>query len=418
MNETTYGKSDRQDAPAPTADRLAQLEAENQLLRTQISQLQEEKSAYQLQREAENALTQRYEESQSRFKSIFYQSKLANKIIAPDLRVIQINEALQKMLGYSEEEIIGTRITEYAHPDFISHWRELQENLWTRQIPSFQIETCLVRKDGTPFWCQVTSILFKDQGKTLGYTIIDDITERKQLELDLKKLYDKQETIMHMVAHDLKNPLINIQLAVDLLKENLEQVLLSHQEEQAECFDLLGLISETSEKMFALIHDLLFIGELEILEAFEETNLNSFIQHQLSFLGAAAKKKGIKVVFQAPETPFFVHLHRERFKRLLDNLLSNAVKFTPAGSGEINISLKKADQGVLLQVTDTGVGIPENLQPTVFDRFTKASRLGTEGEPTTGLGLYIVKQIVELHKGQIWVESQENVGTSFFIQLT
>ncbi len=86
------------------------------------------------------------------------------------------------MLGYPEEEIIGTKIVSFAHPDFVHHWHELQETLWTRQIPSFQLETCLVTKGGATLWCQVTSIIFRDNGATLGYTIVEDISKRKALE--------------------------------------------------------------------------------------------------------------------------------------------------------------------------------------------------------------------------------------------
>ncbi|MBC7920505.1 MAG: PAS domain S-box protein, partial [Ferruginibacter sp.] len=170
------------------------------------------------------SIKERYEESQSRFETIFYKSKMGNKIIAPDLRIMQINEVLLEMLGYTEKEVVGTKVISYAHPDFVHHWDELQENLWTKQIPSFQIETCLVRKDGSYFWCQVTSIVFRDNEASLGYTIVEDISERKALELDLKKLYDYQETMMHMVAHDLKSPLNNIKSLSDFLKKNLEKL--------------------------------------------------------------------------------------------------------------------------------------------------------------------------------------------------
>ncbi len=102
--------------------------------------------------------------------------------------------------------------------------------------------------------------------------------------------------------------------------------------------------------------------------------------------------------------------------RVVENLLSNAVKFTDPG-GQITISLKQEGRRVMLQISDTGIGIPAHLQPTLFNMFTKAGREGTQGETTTGLGLYIVKQIVEMHGGTIRVVSQENVGTSFFIHL-
>ena len=82
----------------------------------------------------------------------------------------------------------------------------------------------------------------------------------------------------------------------------------------------------------------------------------------------------------------------------------------------VTISLRGEDQRALLQVSDNGIGIPKHLQPHLFEKFTKANRRGTQGESTTGLGLHIVNQIVEMHKGKIWLESEENQGTTFFIE--
>jgi two-component system sensor histidine kinase VicK len=382
------------------------LQAENKLLRADIL-------VARFKLEQQILIEQRYEESQSRFETIFYKSRMGNKIIAPDLRILQINDVMQDMLGYSEKEIVGTKIVDFAHPDFLHHWHELQENLWTRQIPSFQIETCLIKKDGSILWCQVTSIIFRDNGINLGYTIVEDISRRKVLELDLKKLYEYQETIMHMVAHDLKSPVSNIKSLSSFLKQNIEEV---ESEKKHQSLSYINLIFDTCDKTYAIIKDLLLIGEFNSNQAFETTDLKFFVESILPMLGVDAEKKGIQIRFHSPNIPVYAYINGEKFTRVLENLISNAVKFTPSG-GEINIFLTKGAQRVLLQVSDNGIGIPEHLQSTIFDKFTKANRKGTAGETTTGLGLYIVNQIVDIHKGRIWVESEENKGTSFFIEL-
>jgi two-component system sensor histidine kinase VicK len=391
--------------------KISQLKGENQ-------DLKEEKKSAEVKivkLEEEIDLKERYAESQTRFETIFYQSKLGNKIIAPDLKIMQINEVFRAMLGYSEKEIIGTKIIAFAHPDFINHWHELQENLWTRQIPSFQIETCLIKKDGSHVWCQVTSIIFRDNGITLGYTIVEDISERKAMEAELKKLHEDQETMMHMVAHDLKNPLNNIQSVRGLLQKDVEK-LVAGSEMKEQSLTLLQMISDTCDKAQAIIRDLLFVGDFNSKTTFRKTDLTNFIESQRSVLGLEAEKKGIILRFHYPSTPVYAHLNKDKFLRLLENLLSNAVKFTPGG-GCVTLSLKNKGTKALLQVSDTGIGIPAKWQSSIFDKFTRANRKGTGGETTTGLGLYIVKRIVELHQGTIRVESQENKGTSFFIEL-
>ena len=397
---------------------ISQLKGEKQDLKEENQDLKVEKKSAEVKivkLEKEIDLKERYEESQSRFETIFYQSKLGNKIIAPDLKIIQINEVFRAMLGYREKEIIGTKIIAFAHPDFIHHWHELQENLWTRQIPSFQIETCLVTKDGATLWCQVTSIIFRDNGSTLGYTIVEDISERKALEAELIKLHEDQETMMHMVAHDLKNPLNNIQSLRGLLQKNVQK-LAAGSEKKEQSLTLLQLISDTCDKAQAIIRDLLIVGDFNSKTTFEITDLTNFIQSQWDVLGLEAEKKGITLRFEYPSTPIHAHLNKDKFLRLLENLLSNAVKFTPGG-GSVTLLLTNKGTKVLLQVSDTGIGIPAKLQSGMFDKFTRANRKGTAGETTTGLGLYIVKRIVELHGGTIRVESRENQGTSFFIEI-
>jgi two-component system sensor histidine kinase VicK len=401
----------------PPKDHLAQLEAENKLLREENHQLRVDHAGALFKLQEQIAVEKRYEESQSRFQAIFYQSRMGNKIIAPDLRILQINKVFQQMLGYPEADIIGTKIIAFAHPDFVHHWHELQENLWTRQIPSFQIETCLITKSGATLWCQVTSIIFRDNGATLGYTIAEDISARKALELDLQKLYEYQETIVHLVAHDLKSPINTITSLAGFLKKNLQKLPPEAAGDKREQnMLLLQLISDTCQKAYATIRDLLLIGGFKSIYDFEETDLGGLLESQLAVLGMEARKKGIRLTFDPPPVPLFAAVNRDRFVRVLENLLSNAVKFTDPG-GQVTLSLKPAGQRVILQISDTGIGIPAGLQPSIFNMFTKAGRKGTQGETTTGLGLYIVKQIVEMHGGRIWVESRENVGTSFFIEL-
>ncbi|KAA5544822.1 PAS domain S-box protein [Adhaeribacter rhizoryzae] len=303
----------------------------------------------------------------------------------------------------------------YAHPDFVHHWQELQESLWNKQIPSFQIETCLLKKDGTVLWCQVTSILILDQNTKLGYTIVEDINLRKRLEQKLQKLYDNQETIMHMIVHDLKNYLLNIKLLNELLQENLVHLPAPDKEGN---LTIIRKSFDNYAKAYALVEDILLIGRLDLPaeETFEKTDLNIYIPEHLKSISLEAEKKKIQINFQHSAEPVYAAIIALKFSRLLENLLTNAVKFTPSG-GQVTISVKNIDKKALLQVSDTGIGIPLHLQKNMFQKFTKANRVGTAGESTTGLGLYIVKQIVEKHKGKIWVESQENAGTSFFIQL-
>jgi two-component system sensor histidine kinase VicK len=396
--------------------KLTQLEAENKVLREENLHL---RSLQSLNEDSKKRilLEQEYQESQHRFRTIFEQSTFGNKIISSDLNITQVNKALEKMLGYSKEQLVGTKILAYSHPDYINRWHKLQENLWKKQLPSFQIETCLVRKDGSTMWCSVTSILFQDEGQTLGYTILEDITERKSAEERLQKLYNSQETIMHTVAHDLKNPIHNIKSLSGLLRINLNFLQDAEYMNQMETY--VSMIDETCDKAYRILKDLLLIGEIESgnksLEK-ESIELKTFIETQLPAFELNAKQKGIKLNIHLPAENVYAQINQEKMIRVVENLLSNAIKFTDVG-GQVTIAIKKESHKIRLQVSDTGIGIPEPLQKSVFNKFTKANRQGTKGEATTGLGLYIVKQIVDLHKGKVWLESKENEGTSFYVEL-
>lgn len=396
---------------------MDELAAENKALREEIACLHSTHQANTTVLQTSLAIERDYHESQTRFKTIFEQSSLGNKIIASDLRIIRVNNALTAMLGYSKAELEGTRILDYVRADYEKPLQELQENLWTKQIPSFRIETVLVRKDGSLVWCSVNSVLFRDGEETLGYTILEDITGRKTLEARLQKMYDAQETVMHTVAHDLKNPVHTIKTLTGFLTKEMGKLPATGSPEQSLTF--INMIGQACEKVYAIINDLLLIGQMESPHSTfrkQTTHLNPLLAAQLSPFGVTAGQKGVTFRAEVPSEPVLAAIYPEKFARVVDNLLSNAVKFTPEG-GVVTVSLREEARKVILKVTDTGVGIPAHLQESVFDKFTRANRRGTGGEATTGLGLFIARQIVELHGGRIWLESNEGEGTAFFVEL-
>ncbi|OUJ70307.1 hypothetical protein BXP70_24750 [Hymenobacter crusticola] len=146
------------------------------------------------------------------------------------------------------------------------------------------------------------------------------------------------------------------------------------------------------------------------------TELNTYLTERLPVHRLVAQDEGITLALDLPAESVYAALQPEKFARVLDNLLSNALKFTPAG-GTITLGLQWHDGRARIRVQDTGIGIPSQLHAQLFDKFNPSRRTGLQGEPTTGLGLFIAKQIVELHGGQIWLESREQHGTTFFLEL-
>ena len=151
----------------PPTDKLHSLEEQLEALRTEIRSLR----AGRVLARAHQAESDEEERRQARFRTVFENAPFGQKIISSDLTIRQANRAVVQMLGCaSDADLVGHKIQEFAHPDHQEDWHFLQERLWAHKLPSFTLETCLVRADGSSFWCQVTSIRFPDGDEELGYT--------------------------------------------------------------------------------------------------------------------------------------------------------------------------------------------------------------------------------------------------------
>ncbi len=124
-----------------------------------------------------------------------------------------------------------------------------------------------------------------------------------------------------------------------------------------------------------------------------------------------------RFVFTTSCDSLFISIDEAKFMQAINNLLSNALKFTSDdGSIEIRIT-EPDDKNVLITIQDNGIGIPADMQPFLFDKFRKARRVGIHGEPTNGLGMSLIKTIVEWHNGRIWFESTEGKGSTFYVEI-
>ncbi|GAB3295293.1 hypothetical protein GCM10027511_08930 [Hymenobacter humi] len=180
----------------------------------------------------------------------------------------------------------------------------------------------------------------------------------------------------------------------------------------------LALIRQACATATNLLQDVLFLGSLDAAHLKKQpTDLNALLESRLAPHQLAAHGKGLTLQLEVPAHTVHANLNADVFGRVVDNLVSNALKFTPAG-GHVTVGLRETEGRVLLTVQDTGIGIPEALRAELFEKFSASARAGLGGEASTGLGLFITKQIVRLHRGKMWVESQEGEGTCFFVELS
>lgn len=234
----------------------------------------------------------------------------------------------------------------------------------------------------------------------------------KEIEAKTRQIQEAsnaKSNILSVVAHDLRSPFASIEMMIRMIRQ---KKFSPEKEEQS--FDMILSSCRASRE---LINDLLEMARYEAEETLvtRKTDLAAFMQElQADWENQLQGSRELNLV--SAGEPVFVNLNRDKFYRVMNNLISNAVKFTPE-HGIITLGLLEEDQRVLLSISDNGIGIPGELQPHLFETFSKARRNGLNGEQSTGLGLSICRKLVELHGGTIEVESEAQKGTTFYITL-
>lgn len=248
----------------------------------------------------------------------------------------------------------------------------------------------------------------RDLGKAIEEINIqykETVLRAYELEQALQ-LNDEKDLFISILAHDLRNPFNTLINLSELIAENIRRKSIDETETQAK------VLSMSARNVFNLLEDIL-------IWATNKANKVSFNPVDTSFsvvckggiesLIPMAKAKNIKIKCGSDDT---IHADPDMIKATIRNLVSNAIKFTHAG-GEVKISTKRSDSGIMVTIADNGIGIESTKLDKLFDISNISSSIGTQQERGTGLGLVICKQFVEKHGGDIWVESELGKGSRF-----
>jgi len=209
----------------------------------------------------------------------------------------------------------------------------------------------------------------------------------------------------------LRTPLTFVKGYVDLLMDG-EMGLVSSEQQEA-----LHIVASKTDEITRIIDDIITLqridsGNLQL----EVSPMAELIQTAVSGHRIVAEKKGLAIVAELPPHPGFVLMDTGRINQVLDNLIANAMKFSPNG-GVINVSMEDLDDEIRVKISDQGVGMQKEKQSRIFDRFYQIDGSSRRRFGGTGIGLAIVKRIVDAHRGEIWVESELNLGSSFYFTL-
>lgn len=240
---------------------------------------------------------------------------------------------------------------------------------------------------------------------------VKDITKTKEHEDFIINYGARKDTLLDMITHNLAGPLHLSKDILDKLQKTISDTT------APDIRSPLNIISESTQECIDIVNDFLKQEHQESTHTYVRKTRFDIIERinaTLEKLKELNKDKQFRLVTHLEHLN--ITTDSVKFFQILHNLLSNAIKFTPI-NGKIDIIVDEAEEYFTITIRDNGIGIPEQLQPVIFQPRTPAGRTGLKNEKSSGLGLSIAKKLVEIMGGKIWFESKEQQGTSFFIQL-
>jgi PAS domain S-box-containing protein len=250
--------------------------------------------------------------------------------------------------------------------------------------------------------------------------ILSDITLRKQAQREiisknksLEKINEEKDKLFSIVSHDLRSPMNGILGLTGMINNEIDSFSKDHIREMAKS------IHTSASSIIQLLHGLLEWSQLQrgnINFNPQTVTLLASVQQCVKILTESAKAKNIAIICKVPDT-INVFADNHMLESVIRNLVSNAIKFTPKG-GQIEISASESiHNNVVVSVKDDGIGMNANILDKLFRLSAKINRKGTEGELSSGLGLILSKELIEKHGGEIWAESEENKGSTFYFTI-
>jgi PAS domain S-box-containing protein len=361
---------------------------------------------------AQNA---RLNESERRFRQLFAGAPAGMAILAADGRIVSVNAALCAIARTDEDGIVGRDFRDFVDPadrdDYTSRFASLVS---TGEVS--RVDRRLRAADGGEVWTELSASRLVDEGSELLVVHVQDVTDGRRLQRELAQRNEQLEQadrlkdeLISIVSHDLRTPLTSIMGYLELALDDDGGSAAEHR-------DYLLVAQRNSERLHRLVDDLLFVSRVKSGRAgleLEAADVGRLVRDAVENALPTASSAGI-VLASHCDRNVTADVDPHRLTEAIENLLSNALKFTPPG-GRVDVRVAGDVDTVTIRVSDTGIGVAEEDLEHLFDRFFRTAN--AEGVPGAGLGLSIVKAIVDAHGGTIDVASGEGEGTAFALRL-
>jgi PAS domain S-box-containing protein len=317
--------------------------------------------------------------------------------------ITSANEKFCEISKYNREELIGK-----SHGILNSgyHSREFFQNLWKTILTGnvWKGEICNKAKDGSLYWVDTTIVPFIDEkGKPYQFLAIrNDITERKRTE-EILHQQDKLAAVGQLaagVAHEIRNPLTSMKGYTEFLQLD---------EKDPERLEFLNIILDEIERVNMIVEDFMVLAKPKAVEL-EEKNVIPVIKNVVSLLEFEARKRHVRLHLECEAEIIQIECDENRLKQVFLNFIKNGIEAMPNG-GDLYVRTFIKDNNVQISIQDTGVGIPEDKLKKLGEPFFTTKKNGN------GLGLMVSFKIIESHNGKVFIESEQNKGTTFNIFL-
>lgn len=353
-------------------------------------------------------------ESEKKYKSMFNGAADAIIIADSEGNFLEVNEKAIRMMGYSQAELLGmNHLQIYNREDMARCLDEFKSVLAKRGC--FIENVNIIKKDKSLVPADMGISVFEYGNQLRLQFLFHDISERIALEKHHKEIDHLKSQFINVVSHQLRTPLNSIRWNLEVLLAGDLGKFKTDQEK------FLKTIYTSNKNIIDIISDLFLALEIEegpITLEKEIINFEMLINDIIEGFKneLAIKRLKFNLSIHKNKKPLIVEADHEKLKQVLTRLIDNAIKYSKEESG-VGINIEIAKNNAIIKIIDQGIGIPKDEQQTIFGKFFRASNAAAIHQNASGLGLFIAKKIIEAHKGDIWFDSTEGKGTTFYISL-